>query len=88
MAFNYPIKNPCAEIFLPTKPMSEFHVIDKNAVVDGEKWYTVVTYPQAAAWIRQQDKPLWHEVSGAAFSSSVFDIHNVLLLIMKLKWPV
>lgn len=82
----YPIINPCAEIFLQMPTYREFVVIDKDAIVDGEKWYTVVAELESSAWLRQQHKSQWFETSGSAFSSSVFDIHNELLFLMKLKW--
>jgi hypothetical protein len=88
MVFNprYPITNPCKEIFLNDMRIREVDIIDKNAIVDGEKWYTVITGHEAARWIRSQDNELWYEAQGA-FSSSVFDIHHELLLFIKLKWP-
>ena len=64
----------------------EVDVIDKGALVDGEKWYTVITGRQAATWIRTQDRELWYEAEGV-FASSVFDIHHELLLFIRLKWP-
>jgi hypothetical protein len=88
MAYNnYPITNPCAEIYLDVMRIKEVSVIDKNAIVDGEKWYTVITGHEAARWIREQDRELWCEAAGV-FSSSVFDIHHELLFIMKLKWAM
>lgn len=79
--------NPCLEIFLNDMRIREISVIDKNAFVDGEKWYTVVTGDEAAAWIRGQDKILWYE-STPVFNSCVFDVHNELLCIMILKWAM
>ena len=81
----YPITNPCAEIFLNDMQIREVQVIDKNTIVDGEKWYTVITGREAARWIRVQDKELWYE-SGGVFPSCVFDIHHELLFIVKIKW--
>jgi hypothetical protein len=88
MVFNprFPITNPCKEIYLNDMRIKEVSVIDKGALVDGEKWYTVVTGHEAARWIKEQDKELWHEAEGV-FSSSIFDIHNELLLFIRLKWP-
>lgn len=92
MVFNprYPITNPCAEIFLgPPNNLimsfPEYNVIDKGAIVDGEKWFTVLVGKEAAAWIRTQDRVLWAETAGP-FYESVFDIHNELMLLIKLKW--
>ena len=79
------LTNPCAEIFLNDMRIKEINIIDKNAIVDGEKWYTVVAGDESAKWIREQDTVLWHEAT-PVFSSSIFDIHNELLFIMKLKW--
>ena len=89
MAFKlpYPIINPCKEIFLNDMRIREVSVIDKGAIVDGEKWYTVVTGHEAARWIRTQDKELWYE-AGDVYASNVFDIHNELLLFIKLKWAI
>ncbi len=79
-------KNPCAEIILPMMGrIREFDVIDKDALVDGEKWYTVIVGHEAARWVRVQDKELWYEARGV-FSSNVFDIHHELLFLMKIKW--
>ena len=84
----YPDTNPCAEILLPTPmQLKEVHVIEKDTLVDGEKWYTVITGHEAAKWIREQDRELWYEADGV-FSSSVFDIHYELLFIMKIKWAM
>ena len=89
MVYNprYPITNPCAEIFLNDMRIKEVSVIDKGTIVDGEKWYTVVTGHEAARWIRAQDRELWYEAQ-SVFSSSVFDIHNELLLFIRLKWAI
>jgi hypothetical protein len=50
MVFNprFPITNPCKEIYLNDMRIKEVSVIDKGALVDGEKWYTVVTGHEAA----------------------------------------
>ena len=81
----YPITNPCKEIFLNDMRIREVDVIDKGALVDGEKWYTVITGYDASEWIREQDSELWYE-KGDSFSSTVFDIHHELLLFIRLKW--
>lgn len=83
--YRHYITNPCVEIFLPTDMIKEITVVPSDTMVDGEKWYTIFAGRESSAWLRNQDCRLWYETHGR-FNVNMFDIHNELLIIMKLKW--
>ena len=52
------------------------------AEVDNDKWYTVVANRQSAKWIQEQEPGLWASTD----VTNMYDVHNELMLVMKLKW--
>ena len=59
-----------------------------EATVDGEKWYTVTGQKPVCAWIRTQDKKLWHEHidSNWNISYNTFDMHEKLYTMLGMKF--
>ena len=55
-----------------------------TADVDDERWYTVVTNRKSSKWLREQETGLWCETSTGVVN--MFDVHNELMTIMRLKW--
>jgi len=59
-----------------------------EAIVDGEKWYTVTGQKPVCAWIRTQDENLWHEhIDGNwNISYNTFDMHEKLYTMLGMKF--
>jgi hypothetical protein len=67
-------------------PGELFEVVDQ-ALVDDEQWYTVITRrPECAKWIRTHDDTLQYEHQGRHVIGYIFDIHQHLHLMLKLKF--
>jgi hypothetical protein len=65
----------------------EMFVIVDQALVDDEQWYTVITQrPECAKWIRTHDDTLQFEHLGRHGIGYIFDIHQHLYLMLKLKF--
>ncbi len=79
------IINPCSEIFLPSDMLKEITIVPSDAIVDGEKWYTIFAGRESSAWIRKQDRTQWYETHGK-FNVNMFDVHNELFVMIRLKW--
>ena len=69
-----------------TKLRALFSVVDE-AIVDGEKWYTVSTLNRSvASWLRSQSSDVCVETSTKWAVSSYFDIHEKLYTMLELKF--
>lgn len=79
------LNNPCTEIFLPSDMLKEITIVPSDAMVDGEKWYTIIAGRESSAWLREQERALWYETHGR-FNVNLFDVHNELFVIIRLKW--
>ena len=65
----------------------EMFVIVDQALVDDEQWYTIITQSQTSAqWIRTHDDTLQYEHLGRHGIGYIFDIHQHLYLMLKLKF--
>ncbi len=65
-------------------PVIYYHIID-DARVDGAVWYSIRISLDVYNWLNTQDAELW---SVASASQGVYDVHEELLFIMKLMFPV
>jgi hypothetical protein len=79
--------NPCAEIML--RQDNERIIVMTVSIVDNEKWYTIAATREIAAWIRSQDTQSYYEHPRHTEWWSIwgghFDVHNELMLMLKLK---
>lgn len=69
-----------------------FYKVEETGIVDGAIWYSMLTSPEVTAWLKQQDSSLWYShKSAASFGpgftiANMFDVHEELMLIIKLKF--
>ena len=64
------------------------YIVYSQALVDNEPWYTVKCSKDAASWVREQDTRLWYEHVDPTWhtKSYVYDMHQELLVMLKLSW--
>lgn len=61
-------------------------VVQDNATVDGEPWYTIRCMPNVGNWIRGNlDKNKWSDI-GSHRWIELFDVHESILLQLTLKF--
>ncbi len=67
-------------VFIPS--VTFYRIIDE-AIVDGTKWYSIRMSNDVFDWLNTQDADLWATDS----IRQTFDVHEELLVIMKLRFP-
>lgn len=66
------------------------HTVIADAIVDGEKWYTIGCNSKVAAWVREQpgEGTQWDRLIDARWYiyNSSFDVHEEFYMMLKLRW--
>lgn len=66
------------------------HTVIADAIVDGEKWYTIGCNSEVAAWVREQpgEGTQWDRLIDARWyiHNSSFDVHEEFYMMLKLRW--
>jgi len=70
---------------------NHFYRIEDKAEVDGVMWYTILVSKDVTAWLQTQDKRQWYihkldKIGTAFYVTNMFDVHEELYLIIKLKF--
>ena len=68
-----------------------FQRVEAQAEVDGVMWYTILVSRDVTAWLQTQDKRQWYihkldKIGTAFYVTNMFDVHEELYLIIKLKF--
>ena len=71
--------------------VNAFYRVETHAVVDGVMWYTILVSKDVTAWLQTQDKRQWYihkldKMGSGFFVTNMFDVHEELYLIIKLKF--
>ena len=74
-------------------PASRSYLVEETAIVDGKTWYSMLVTSEVTVWLKQQDPSLWYLHKSIAMGSdpeftisNMFDVHEELMLIIKLKF--
>jgi len=60
--------------------------IVRNSLVDDAEWVTLECTTQIGSWINTQSSDLWYCHTGMPHGHLYYDIHEELLLLIKLKY--
>jgi hypothetical protein len=65
-------------------------IVYTQAVVDGENWYTVRCSSEVVKWVLEQDDKQWYHLVDQTWHTipGVFDLHEEVLLMLKLRWGI
>lgn len=70
---------------------NRFCRVEDRAEVDGVMWYTVLVSKDVTEWLQNQDKRQWYihqlrKMGYGFYITNMFDVHEELYLIIKLKF--
>ena len=67
---------------------TQSYVNSTHATVDNYIWYTVKCNKETAAWVRTQDKNMWHEHFDPNWVpyKNMFDMHERIYTMLQLKF--
>ena len=71
--------------------VNAFHRVEAQAEVDGVLWYNILVSRDVTEWLQTQDNRQWYihklgKIGREFYVTNMFDVHEELWLIIKLKF--